>query len=422
MMGKVNMNNSNIKLRVVVGATVILWSQVIFAQDISGEATSSMGEIIRLVLEIIASILAAGGATYTIWRVYNIKKQNVKNTLSTEGEKSPVGNVTTSGDNSPVNNQGGIIGNNNTINNGLTAADAIKIAEIVARKDVDPSFETDKKTIENLFSHFNTTLFNNFISGQNLNYIDNRIFAMHGYWYNAYNPIEPVFNDGQTAQVLKEFYVAFNALIAKCTSSYDQSTNPNLSHIHGLVCDVFDNPEDEKKFDEIVKDVNAITPIYENMIKLIVQKYNIDLNELSAKFEKEGAKDAQDKSGLMLQQRQFIYEQKMDILKDVRKVLSKLKSTYRMSKDEQEFLLEIINRITILRQSYSSEELMKQVSELNVLVFSYDKEKKDAWVQESSGKDATYIPVDDRVVEIINRMIKLDNTLWIDLDNQINRP
>ena len=417
------MNKSNIKLRIVVGAIVVLWSQVIFAQNVSGEATSSIGEIIRLALEVIATILAAGGATYTIWRVYNNKKQKAKNTLSTKGEKSPVVNATTAGDNSPVNNQGGIIGNNNTIKNGFSATETIQIAQIIAGKDADPSFDADKKTVEKLFSHFNTKLFNNFISGQNLVYLDNRIFDMHEYWYKAYNPIEPIFNDDQTALVLKDFYVAFNALIAKCTSAYDTSANPSLSHIHGLVCDVFDNPEDEKKFDEIVEDVNAITPIYEKMIRFIVKKYKIDLDELSVNFEKEiEAKSVRDKCELNVQQRQFAYEQKMEILKDVRKVLSKLKITYKMSKEEQEFLLEILNRITVLRQSYSSEELMKQVSELKFMVFSYDKEKKDTWVQESSGKEAKYISADTRVVEIINHMIKLDNTLWMDLDNHINRP
>ena len=116
-------------------------------------------------------------------------------------------------------------------------------------------------------------------------YLDIRILTMRDGWHDLYNPTEPPFIDVETKDVFDEFYKVFNDLALKCAYAYDPSKTRNLSHIRGLVGDVFDNPKDEAKFDEIVNEIKTLAPIYEKLIKFVVKKYKIDLDELSSKFE-----------------------------------------------------------------------------------------------------------------------------------------
>lgn len=252
------------------------------------EAINANDGIMLLILEIILAVIGGGATLYLCWRVsINIKKKKEVKTTTTSGTESPVANIDNHGTNSDINNQGGIMGNNNTIQNGLSVDDVLKLtgkaqpAQTAALTDL----EQDKKLVDKFFSRFSHRLFKEFIAMRNPAYLDNRILDMRDGWYDLYNPIEPAFIDVETKDIFEEFYRAFDALSQKCAYSYDPSSNPKLGHIHGMVGDVFDDPEDEAKFDEIVEGIKAITPIYEKLIKFVVKKYKIDLDEISDKFE-----------------------------------------------------------------------------------------------------------------------------------------
>ncbi len=151
----------------------------------------------------------------------------------------------------------------------------------------DNIYELDKESVTLLFSHFSTNIIDEFLFGNNQNYIDRRIFDMCDDWYHYFNNTGVfMIYDNKTLDVLTAFYTPFNKLALKCALNYDTiHSNPCLAHIRGLVADEFQDPRQEEKFDEIVKDAIALQPIYKEMIKYIKLKYRLDFYELSKKFE-----------------------------------------------------------------------------------------------------------------------------------------
>lgn len=278
------MGNKNFKLSLLFG---IMCSSVgtMWAQG-SAEAVNTNNDMLTLILQIILAVIGGGAALYFCWRVaVNIK--NKKEIKTTSGSDSPVVDLETQGENSGINNQGGIIGgSNNTIQNGLSVDEYLKLTQPAQQPSTTPTdFDMDRKLVEKFFSRFSVNIFKNFISMRDPAYLDTRILTMRDGWYDLYDPTEPPFIDIETKNVFDEFYNAFSALALKCAYAYDPSKTRNLSHIRGMVGDVFDDPKDEAKFDEIVEGIKALTPIYEKLIKFVIKKYKIDLDELSSKFE-----------------------------------------------------------------------------------------------------------------------------------------
>lgn len=268
--------------------TMLLMCAMSLCAQEASEVVNTNNSIWTLVLEIVLAVIGGCAAVYFCWRVaVNINKKKEEKKTSTTGTQSPVANIDTHGTNSDINNQGGIMGNNNTIQNGLSVDDVLKLtgkgqpSQAVFLTDL----EQDKKLVDKFFSRFSHRLFKEFIAMRNPAYLDNRILDMRDGWYDLYNPIEPAFIDVETKDIFGEFFKAFDSLSLKCAYAYDISSNPKLGHIHGMVGDSFDDPKDEAKFDEIVEGIKAITPIYDKLIKFVVKKYKIDLDDTSNKFE-----------------------------------------------------------------------------------------------------------------------------------------
>lgn len=177
------------------------------------------------------------------------------------------------------------------INNDITLTERIEalLANLIEQPTApsDDIYELDKESVTLLFSHFSTHIIDEFLFGNNQNYIDRRIFDMCDDWYHYFNNTGAfTIYDSVTMDALNAFYIPFNKLIWKCAHNYDTvNSNPCLAHIRGLVADEFQDPKQEEKFDEIVKDAIALQPIYKEMIKYIKLKYKLDFDTLSKKFE-----------------------------------------------------------------------------------------------------------------------------------------
>lgn len=256
----------------------------------STETVSTNNGIISLILEILLALIGGAAAVYFCWHiVVTIKKKKEETSTSTTGTESPVVNVDTHGANSGIDNKGGIMGNNNTIQNGLSVDDVIRLtgqSQPAQPAGVLTDFEQDKQTVESLMSCFSVSIVEEFLFGNNQNHLDNRLFDIIEIWNKKYYPTEPVFNDAETSKIIKNFYVGFNNLMQKCVIYYDPMPGSNqYSKIRGLICDSFDDrKEDEAHFEEVLEQIKVVQPVYKTMKEFIIRRYKINLDELSVKF------------------------------------------------------------------------------------------------------------------------------------------
>lgn len=134
------------------------------------------------------------------------------------------------------------------------------------------------------------------------------------------------------------------------------------------------------------------------------------------------SEEERDKAALNLQQRQFEFDQKMAILNDLRSAILELHTKHKISEELRTDIYGVLNRIQVLRNLFSSDELEAKVSDLRNKVFSYDCEEVDTWLEQKSKDEKTYIPIDRRVIEILKRLSDVSTVIGQDLDNQFNKP
>ena len=240
--------------------------------NVWGQDTISVAEagdnsgLIKIILAIIATVSGAGLA---IHYTKNVKKNKSSNNQKTGGDFSPA-----------VNNAQQ--GNDNTIDNSVNKGANINIhllgTEEKAKVNNIPSdFEQDRKTIESLISLLDISVLEEFLYGNNQNRLDNRLFDIRDAWYSRYYPIEPIFNDAKTQKIMKDFYVEFNKLMQLCALYYDpMEGTTKYSKIRGLICDSFDDREDEKHFDEVIAQIKNIQPVYQAMKEFVIRNYKLD--------------------------------------------------------------------------------------------------------------------------------------------------
>jgi len=133
----------------------------------------------------------------------------------------------------------------------------------------------------------------------------------------------------------------------------------------------------------------------------------------------ESEKD-RDEAALKLQQRQFEFNQKMAILNDLRSAILELHTKHKISEELRTDIYGVLNRIQVLRNLFSSDELAAKVIDLRNKVLSYDSETVDAWLEQNSKGEKIYIPIDKRVIEILKGLSDISTIIWQDLDNQFN--
>ena len=133
----------------------------------------------------------------------------------------------------------------------------------------------------------------------------------------------------------------------------------------------------------------------------------------------ESEKD-RDEAALKLQQRQFEFNQKMAILNDLRSAILEMHTKHDISEELRTDIYGVLNRIQVLRNLFSSDELAAKVIDLRNKVFSYDNETVDAWLEQNSKDEKIYIPIDKRVIEILKGLSDISTIIWQDLDNQFN--
>lgn len=133
----------------------------------------------------------------------------------------------------------------------------------------------------------------------------------------------------------------------------------------------------------------------------------------------ESEKD-RDEAALKLQQRQFEFNQKMAILNDLRSAILEMHTKHDISEELRTDIYGVLNRIQVLRNLFSSDELAAKVIDLRNKVFSYDSETVDAWLEQNSKGEKIYIPIDKRVIEILKGLSDISTIIWQDLDNQFN--
>lgn len=132
------------------------------------------------------------------------------------------------------------------------------------------------------------------------------------------------------------------------------------------------------------------------------------------------SEEERDKAALNLQQRQFEFDQKMAILNDLRSAILELHTKHKISEELRIDIYGVLNRIQVLRNLFSSDELAAKVIDLRNKVFSYDSETVDAWLEQNSKGEKIYIPIDKRVIEILKGLSDISTIIWQDLDNQFN--
>ena len=134
------------------------------------------------------------------------------------------------------------------------------------------------------------------------------------------------------------------------------------------------------------------------------------------------SEEERDKNALYLQQRQFEFNQKMAILNDLRSAILEMHTKHAISEELRTDIYGVLNRIQVLRNLFSSDELAAKVIDLRNKVFSYDSETVDAWLEQNSKGEKIYIPIDKRVIEILKGLSDISTLIWQDLDNQFNKP
>ena len=132
------------------------------------------------------------------------------------------------------------------------------------------------------------------------------------------------------------------------------------------------------------------------------------------------SEEERDKAALNLQQRQFEFDQKMAILNDLRSAILELHTKHKISEELRTDIYGVLNRIQVLRNLFSSDELAAKVIDLRNKVSSYDSETVDAWLEQNSKDEKIYIPIDKRVIEILKGLSDISTIIWQDLDNQFN--
>ena len=133
----------------------------------------------------------------------------------------------------------------------------------------------------------------------------------------------------------------------------------------------------------------------------------------------ESEKDRDD-AALNIQQRQFEFNQKMAILNDLRCAILEIYTKHDISEELRTEIYGVLNRIQVLRNLFSSNELAAKVSNLRNKIFNYDSEVVDAWLEQNNKGEKIYIPIDKRVVEILRGLNDVSTIIWQDLDNQFN--
>lgn len=127
-----------------------------------------------------------------------------------------------------------------------------------------------------------------------------------------------------------------------------------------------------------------------------------------------------DKNALKLQQRQFEYEQKIAIIKDLRVIMVGIYNTHKMTEEMRSDLYGILNRIQVLRNIYSCENLCQKITDLRGKLLDFEIEKDKEFVEKNENGRSAYFTMDKGLVEILNDFRNLCQNLWEDLDNQLN--
>lgn len=132
------------------------------------------------------------------------------------------------------------------------------------------------------------------------------------------------------------------------------------------------------------------------------------------------SKNDRDEAALNLQQRQFEFNQKMAILNDLRSAILEIHRKHDISEELRTDIYGVLNRIQVLRNLFTSDELAAKVFDVRNKIFSYDSESVDVWLEQNNSGKKIYIPIDKRVVEILKGLSDISTIIWQDLDNQFN--
>lgn len=132
------------------------------------------------------------------------------------------------------------------------------------------------------------------------------------------------------------------------------------------------------------------------------------------------SEEERDKNALNLQQRQFEFNQKMAILNDLRSAILEIHTKHDISEELRTDIYGVLNRIQVLRNLFSSNELATKILDMRNKIYNYDSEVVDAWLEQNNKGEKIYIPIDKRVIEILKGLSEISTIIWQDLDSHFN--
>lgn len=147
--------------------------------------------------------------------------------------------------------------------------------------------DNDIKWMNDLFGHFSFNLMQEYID-KGPEYIDSRIPISYDIWRSILNTYTFVIYDEALLSHILHFYSFWDKIMSDNWKYYELSKgNPNLYHFYGLSFDVFESEDAEKKFRDTICIMKDLDLALKQLAEYVTQNYEINLNKLSARFEKE---------------------------------------------------------------------------------------------------------------------------------------
>lgn len=143
----------------------------------------------------------------------------------------------------------------------------------------------DSKWLADLFSHFSFNLIQNYFDN-GPEYIDARIPESYDCWRYIINTFSFTIYDVDLKSKLFMFYKLWDEVMCDNWKYYEIATGrPNYFHFYGLSRGGFRSKDEANKFHKSVHLIKRMVPALKELTKYIASNYEINLNELSKKFE-----------------------------------------------------------------------------------------------------------------------------------------
>lgn len=135
--------------------------------------------------------------------------------------------------------------------------------------------------LDDLFSHFNCYIMDEYLQGKGPEYIHVDIIASFDYWESYIRSSTFNINDAQLMNLMRLFFDEWKQIINYGYRHYVPAKNLQYYHFNALQCDIILDSNESKAFEELNEMIMKLEESYKNLCDYVKQQYHIDLKDTS---------------------------------------------------------------------------------------------------------------------------------------------